>query len=187
MYIWMIHLDSFDAHRLFSHILHARPYPPHTIKILMTDLALIFKEEGPLTMEGGGKDASSVVSSSTLIPGPITLSPPGEREVVDKARALEIIAHWREQLLAHRAKVVATSNPAANTLPLCDTIVLADKSYTHEAAMEISTFLTSTTEFDPSIASGITVADVSDVIARYVTLRCILNRIDILTFLRSLK
>eukprot|EP00555_Chaetoceros_dichaeta_P011421 CAMPEP_0198259400 /NCGR_PEP_ID=MMETSP1447-20131203/8614_1 /TAXON_ID=420782 /ORGANISM="Chaetoceros dichaeta, Strain CCMP1751" /LENGTH=485 /DNA_ID=CAMNT_0043946789 /DNA_START=130 /DNA_END=1587 /DNA_ORIENTATION=- len=116
-------------------------------------------------MEGGNEDASSVVSSSTSIPGPITLSPPGKREVVDKARALQIIAHWREQLLAHRAKVVATSNPAADALPLCDSIVLADKSYTYEAAMEISTFLTSTTEFDPSIASGITVADVSDVIA----------------------
>jgi len=103
--------------------------------------------------------------------GPITLSSPGKREVVDKTRAIEIIAHWREELLAHRVKVGATDASATATatvttaLPLCDSIILSDKSYTYEAAAEISSFLTSTQEFNPSIASGITVADVSDVIA----------------------
>lgn len=107
-------------------------------------------------------EGSSSNKPPTNILAPITLSPLGEREVVDKTKAIEIIAYWREELLAHRAKVGATD---ATALPLCDNIVLSDKSYTHEAAVEISSFLSSTKEFNPSIASGITVADVSDVIA----------------------
>ena len=88
----------------------------------------------------------------------ITLTPPGTREVIDEEKAKTMIEGWRGKLIAHRE-----ANPGLQVL--CDKIVLTDKSYTSTAASLIAEFLTSTDEFNPSIASGITVADLSDIIA----------------------
>jgi len=105
--------------------------------------------------------------TDSSIPLPITLSPPGEREVVSKARSLEITKLWKDELQAHRLKVQAAqaSSSLSHDVPLCDKIILTDKSYTAEAATEIASFLTSTEDFNPSVASGISIADISDVIA----------------------
>ncbi len=90
---------------------------------------------------------------------PVTLSPHGEREVVTEDKAQEIISKWKSQLEAHR-----TEHPSLS--PLCDTIDLSDKSYTIEAAKLIVKFLTSTEDgFSPSIASGIKIAGLNDIIA----------------------
>jgi len=69
-----------------------------------------------------------------------------------------MISGWRDQLIAHR-----DANPDAEVL--CDTISLTNKSYTSTAASLIANFLSSTDDFQPCIASGITVADLSDIIA----------------------
>jgi len=89
---------------------------------------------------------------------PITLNVSGPREVLTEEKATATVAAWKEELLAHRA-----AEPSASIL--CDKIILTDKSYTSGAAKIVSTFLTSTDDFQPSIASGISIAILSDTIA----------------------
>ncbi len=88
----------------------------------------------------------------------ITLTTSGAREVVDEDKATTMIDEWRDQLHTHRQ-----AHPSESVL--CDKIVLTSKSYTSAAANKIKTFLTSSDEFQPSIASGVSVADLSDIIA----------------------
>mmetsp|Transcript_2059 Transcript_2059/g.2804 ORF Transcript_2059/g.2804 Transcript_2059/m.2804 type:complete len:472 (-) Transcript_2059:71-1486(-) len=91
-------------------------------------------------------------------PSSLTLSPPGSREVVDEAKAQEMVALWTSQLLSYK-------NAHPDLSILCDKVVLSDKSYTSSAASVIANFLTSTDEFNPSIASGVQIADLKDIIA----------------------
>ena len=91
-------------------------------------------------------------------PSPITLHPSPTREVVDDEKAQAMISSWTEQLLAHRE-----ANPTLSTL--CDQIVLTNKSYTSSAATIIADFLVSEETFSPSIASGIRIAKLDDIIA----------------------
>ncbi|MGK3744277.1 MAG: Ran GTPase-activating protein 1 [Bacillariaceae sp.] len=80
------------------------------------------------------------------------------REVIDEKKAQELISTWKEQLLKEKS---ASDDDAI----LCDKIVLDGKSYTSDAATMIADFLTSTEDFQPSIASGIRIAILSDIIA----------------------
>eukprot|EP00557_Chaetoceros_sp_GSL56_P002364 CAMPEP_0176487738 /NCGR_PEP_ID=MMETSP0200_2-20121128/6305_1 /TAXON_ID=947934 /ORGANISM="Chaetoceros sp., Strain GSL56" /LENGTH=519 /DNA_ID=CAMNT_0017884613 /DNA_START=94 /DNA_END=1653 /DNA_ORIENTATION=- len=119
---------------------------------------------------------------------PITLVPTPTREVIDLAKAESMIDTWRAKLLEHQAAVQATctittttttdSSPPPPPLPLCDTLVLSNKSYTPEAAKCIASFLTSSSSlslssnqgdeqevFHPPIVSGIQTAILSDIIA----------------------
>jgi len=82
----------------------------------------------------------------------LTTVNPKIREVIDDAKATELIATWKEQL----------GNEASVS---CEKIVLDGKSYTPGAAKIIADFLTSTEDYQPSIASGIKVAILSDIIA----------------------
>lgn len=81
------------------------------------------------------------------------------REVIDEHKAEELISKWKEQLLKEK------SSSVNDDVILCDKIVLDGKSYTSDAATKISNFLTSTQDFQPSIASGIRFAILSDIIA----------------------
>eukprot|EP00533_Pseudo-nitzschia_delicatissima_P011779 CAMPEP_0197273280 /NCGR_PEP_ID=MMETSP1432-20130617/11048_1 /TAXON_ID=44447 /ORGANISM="Pseudo-nitzschia delicatissima, Strain UNC1205" /LENGTH=450 /DNA_ID=CAMNT_0042738927 /DNA_START=42 /DNA_END=1394 /DNA_ORIENTATION=- len=83
-------------------------------------------------------------------------SNPKTREVIDGEKATALVASWKEQLQTE----VASGNAV-----LCDKIVLEGKSYTPEAATIIAGFLTSTDDFQPSIASGIKIAIIADIIA----------------------
>jgi Ran GTPase-activating protein 1 len=95
----------------------------------------------------------------------ITLSPPGQREIVDEEKAKAFIKIWTEQLLDHRDKV-----QAGNGDVLCDRIRLSDKSYTAEAARVIAEFLTGPFEgTNAPLARGIVEADLSDIIAGRLT------------------
>lgn len=87
----------------------------------------------------------------------LTTSNPTVREVIDDAKANALIETWKEQLKNETA--------SGDNSVLCEKIVLDGKSYTPEAAEVISNFLTSTTDFEPSIASGVKVAILSDIIA----------------------
>lgn len=90
---------------------------------------------------------------------PLTLTPGGARDVVTEEKAKEIVSQWKSQILTHQ-----TNNPTLS--PLCTKIDLSNKSYTSDAARVISDFLTSTDQgFSPSIASGIQIADLHDIIA----------------------
>jgi len=82
----------------------------------------------------------------------LTTVNPKIREVIDDAKATELIATWKEQL-------------GNETSVSCEKIVLDGKSYTPGAAKIIADFLTSTEDYQPSIASGIKVAILSDIIA----------------------
>lgn len=85
-------------------------------------------------------------------------SNPKIREVVDDGKATELIATWKGQIEEEKKSGDGSS-------VLCDKIVLDGKSYTPEAAKIIAGFLTSTEDFQPSVASGIKVAILSDIIA----------------------
>jgi Ran GTPase-activating protein 1 len=93
-------------------------------------------------------------------PVPLTLTPGGPREVVTEEKANEIITQWRSQLQTHRTKY-------PDLTPICDKIDLSDKSYTIEAAKIIANFLTSPSSDgeSSSLASGIQIADLHDIIA----------------------
>jgi len=80
------------------------------------------------------------------------------REVIDEKKAQELVSIWNEQLLKERS---ARDDDAI----LCDKIDLDGKSYTSDAATIIANFLTSADVFQPSIASGIKIAILSDIIA----------------------
>lgn len=82
----------------------------------------------------------------------LTTVNPKIREVINDAKATELIATWKEQL-------------GNETSVSCEKIVLDGKSYTPGAAKIIADFLTSTEDYQPSIASGIKVAILSDIIA----------------------
>eukprot|EP00535_Pseudo-nitzschia_heimii_P002202 CAMPEP_0197185814 /NCGR_PEP_ID=MMETSP1423-20130617/12726_1 /TAXON_ID=476441 /ORGANISM="Pseudo-nitzschia heimii, Strain UNC1101" /LENGTH=465 /DNA_ID=CAMNT_0042636971 /DNA_START=38 /DNA_END=1435 /DNA_ORIENTATION=- len=82
---------------------------------------------------------------------------PDVREVIDDDKAIKLIAVWKEQLQKETA--------SGDNSVLCEKIVLDGKSYTPGAAEKISSFLTATDVFNPSIASGIKVAILSDIIA----------------------
>ena len=84
----------------------------------------------------------------------VTLNPE-TREIIDGDNVNDLVASWKEQL----------QKDAGNTGVLCDKIVLEGKSYTPEAAKIIADFLTSTDDYKPSIASGIKVAIIADIIA----------------------
>lgn len=109
-----------------------------------------------------------------LIP-PIQLEPPpGPRGVVDYDKAVEIVNLWTEQLLEHRAKARAaladdddTAAAHAHPLIVCDRIRLSGYGYTAEAARVIASFIQEPLFDDgsPSLAQGIIVADLSDVMA----------------------
>ena len=102
-------------------------------------------------------------------PSPIKLEPPGEREVVDAAKAQEFVKLWTEQLIDHRQKVQTALGDSADITVLCDRIRLSDKSYTSEAASIIASFLTSPFEDGVPVAHGIVEADLSDIIAGRMT------------------
>ena len=87
-------------------------------------------------------------------PSPLTLSPDGPREVVDGARAREIVARWEAEVRAWRD---SGGGDGGTKLPV-GKVVLADKSYTDEGAAVIAAFLR-------PLAPGISRADLSDVIA----------------------
>ena len=87
----------------------------------------------------------------------LVTSNPKIREVIDDAKATELIASWKEQL---QEEISSGDNSI-----LCDKIVLDGKSYTPAAAKIIASFLTSTDDYKPSIASGVKVAILSDIIA----------------------
>eukprot|EP00979_Chaetoceros_neogracilis_P011504 scaffold2872_cov190-Chaetoceros_neogracile.AAC.1 len=88
---------------------------------------------------------------------PITLKPSPEREVLDIKKAEAMVSSWRKELLAYQIL-----NPDA---PLCDRIILSNKSYTEDAITIIAEFLTSTEVFNPSISAGIKYAQLDDMIA----------------------
>ena len=90
----------------------------------------------------------------------LTLIPSGDREVVTETRAMEIIAEWDSQLQALQE---GQSRPPSS--PLVHAIDLSNKSYTAEAALLLADFLTSEETYQPSLASGITVANLNDMIA----------------------
>eukprot|EP00547_Thalassionema_nitzschioides_P008955 CAMPEP_0194227032 /NCGR_PEP_ID=MMETSP0156-20130528/42651_1 /TAXON_ID=33649 /ORGANISM="Thalassionema nitzschioides, Strain L26-B" /LENGTH=469 /DNA_ID=CAMNT_0038959505 /DNA_START=83 /DNA_END=1492 /DNA_ORIENTATION=- len=81
----------------------------------------------------------------------ITLSTldPEKREVIDAAKANDLVASWKEQLQGETT----------------DKIVLRGKSYTSEAAKVIADFLTATENGQPSVASGTKIAYIDDIIA----------------------
>lgn len=89
----------------------------------------------------------------------ITLSTldPEKREVIDEEKANALVASWDAQLKTEQA--------SSNTGVLCDKIVLEGKAYTPEAAIIIADFLSSTDVYQPSIASGIKIAILADIIA----------------------
>jgi Ran GTPase-activating protein 1 len=108
---------------------------------------------------------------------PITLEPPGPREVVDEDKAKEFVKLWTEQLLQHQSANSITdennnndADGTKNNIILCQRIRLSDKSYTAEAAAVIATFLT-----EPFVGSGIPLVhdivevDLSDSIAGRMT------------------
>ncbi len=120
---------------------------------------------------------------------PIQLEPPGEREVVDRERAVEFVNLWTEQLREHRAKIQAAASSTSSDGDgdgdgnvndghpwiLCDRIRLSDKSYTIEAAQVIASFLVEPLFDDyPPLAHGIIEADLSDIIAGRMTAEGIL-------------
>jgi hypothetical protein len=123
---------------------------------------------------GGGAS----VSFPTLLP-PIQLEPPpGPRDVVDYDKAVELVKVWNEQLLEHRAKARAaladdddTAAAHAHPLIVCDRIRLSGKGYTAGAARVIASFIQEPLFDDgsPSLAQGIIVADLSDVMASLLT------------------
>eukprot|EP00592_Proboscia_alata_P003522 CAMPEP_0194373076 /NCGR_PEP_ID=MMETSP0174-20130528/21500_1 /TAXON_ID=216777 /ORGANISM="Proboscia alata, Strain PI-D3" /LENGTH=481 /DNA_ID=CAMNT_0039151953 /DNA_START=54 /DNA_END=1499 /DNA_ORIENTATION=- len=83
-----------------------------------------------------------------------TLIAPGPREVVSEERAVEIVIEWKAQIKSASSSSV-------------ETVVLTNKSYTAEAASVIATFLTEKlSDLDgKSVADGVKVADLSDMIA----------------------
>jgi hypothetical protein len=109
---------------------------------------------------------------------PITLEPPGPREVVDEDKAKEFVKLWTEQLLQHQAATSVTNEnnnndddgTTKNNNIICQRIRLSDKSYTAEAAAVIATFLT-----EPFVGSGVPLVhdivevDLSDSIAGRMT------------------
>jgi hypothetical protein len=109
---------------------------------------------------------------------PITLEPPGPREVVDEEKAKEFVKLWTEQLLQHQAATSITNEnnnndddgTKNNNMILCQRIRLSDKSYTAKAASVIATFLT-----EPFVGSGVPLVhdivevDLSDSIAGRMT------------------
>jgi Ran GTPase-activating protein 1 len=118
---------------------------------------------------------------------PIQLEPPGEREVVDRERAVEFVNLWTEQLREHRAKIQAAASSTSSDGDgdgnvndghpwiLCDRICLSDKSYTAEAAQVIASFLVEPLFDDyPPLARGIIEADLTDIIAGRMTEEAIL-------------
>lgn len=126
------------------------------------------RQPAPQVEEPTAQTMPSSATSTTEIPAPILLEPLGTREVVDQTRALEIVAHWTSLLHAHRNKVIAAGGDPTTTV-LCDRIRLSDKSYTSEAATVVANFLIPPFEGGPSVASGITDADLSDIIAGRLT------------------
>ncbi len=95
-------------------------------------------------------------TSSSL---PLTLIPDGNREVVTKERAIEIVNQWTTTL---QSIIAANDN---TTTPLVHKINLSDKSYTIDAAKHIASFLTSSSTFNPPLAQHIQVAHLNDTIA----------------------
>lgn len=91
---------------------------------------------------------------------PIVLSTldPEKREAIDAEKASAFVSFWTEQLVAERTS-------AGDNAVLCNKVVLSGKTYTPEAAKIIADFLTSTEEFNPSVASGVTSAIIPDIIA----------------------
>ena len=83
---------------------------------------------------------------------PITLSTlnPEVRSSVGGPEAKELVASWEEQLKGGET---------------CDTICLRGKTYTPEAAKIIADFLTATENGQASVASGVKVALIDDIIA----------------------
>lgn len=69
-----------------------------------------------------------------------------------------MIASWKKQLVEEQTR---TSDNTA----LCNKVNLSGKTYKPEAATVIADFLTSTEDFNPSIASGVTSAIIDDIIA----------------------
>ena len=116
------------------------------------------------------------LSIPTMAPlSPITLEPPGPREVVDEDKAKEFVKLWTEQLLQHQAANGSigdnnNNDDGTEKIILCHRIRLSDKSYTAEAAAVIATFLT-----EPFVGSGVPLVhdivevDLSDSIAGRMT------------------
>ena len=107
-----------------------------------------------------------------LLP-PIQLeAPPGPRGVVDYDKAVEFVKVWKELLLQHCAKAQVALAATDQPLILCDGIRLSGYGYTPEAARVIASFIQEPLFDDGSpysLAQGITVADLSDVMASLLT------------------
>lgn len=104
----------------------------------------------------------------------ITLAASGPREVVDEARANEIISLWKKELISKKAELDKSKPQGSSedsTLLVCDKIVLSNKSYTAVAANIIARFITSKEDNDAKnvyklpLSATVKIADLSDIIA----------------------
>eukprot|EP00567_Pseudictyota_dubia_P009255 CAMPEP_0197436078 /NCGR_PEP_ID=MMETSP1175-20131217/3550_1 /TAXON_ID=1003142 /ORGANISM="Triceratium dubium, Strain CCMP147" /LENGTH=570 /DNA_ID=CAMNT_0042965267 /DNA_START=202 /DNA_END=1914 /DNA_ORIENTATION=+ len=127
----------------------------------------------------------------TTVPPPLTLTPPNptHREVVTADRAQDFVSEWKSQLSGRRDEVlsslasskgvgvedVSEEDFRAASPVECDKVVLSGKSYTAAAAEVLYSFFTRNAnnsshgdddeDRDGSLAAGVTVLDMSDVIA----------------------
>ena len=97
----------------------------------------------------------------------ISLSAPGNREVVDTKRAEEIVEYWKEKISQHRAVVLGMlrNKDQIVNIVLCDKLDLSNKSYTESAARIISDYLTKETKSQRSLASQVSIVNLADMIA----------------------
>ena len=87
---------------------------------------------------------------------------------MDSSKALSIVESWESELESHRAALVAAASAGGASVdaPVCDEVILSDKSYTAEAARIIADFMNRPGPGGaPSVASGVTRLDASDMIA----------------------
>ena len=97
----------------------------------------------------------------------ISLSAPGEREVVDTKRAEEIVKYWEEKLTQHRdaALDMLMNKDQIVNIVLCNKLDLSNKSYTEPAARIISDYLTKESKSQRSLASQVSIVNLADMIA----------------------
>ena len=93
------------------------------------------------------------------------LSAPGPRGVVDEKAAMDIVKGWKAELQLKQDEfctVLGKNDPSSQSQmpPLCERLVLSNKSYTSAAAKHIADFITSA-----SLSSQVTSIDLSDIIA----------------------
>ena len=133
---------------------------------------LLAEEEDAPPKSEGGEGGGASVSFPTLLP-PIQLEPPtGPRGVVDYDKAVEFVKVWKELLLQHCAKAQVALAATDQPLILCDGFRLSGYGYTPEAARVIASFIQEPLFDDGSpysLAQGIIVADLSDVMASLLT------------------